>query len=273
MQVGQLKQVTMRFRNTGAAPWVKGVVGKQANLGVFGDTTPYVYPNLDAFYSAMSGDPVAGMSVDNGAKARVLSQSPTISSLLYGDWPTPDRVAVQKEPVVQPGALGTFTFTVRAPLTPGVYQLRLRPVIDGTVWMEDAGAFILVTSLANYHSAWVSQSTYPILHAGETSAPITMVFRNTGGLPWTKGVLGEQVNLGVVGEPTSVATLGANWPAVDRVAIQNESRVAPGGTATFTFTVRAPEKPGIYVLPLQPVVDGIMWLEDQGAFMLVTVLP
>ena len=273
MQAGESQQVTIRFRNTGSAPWVKGVIGEQANLGVFGDGTPYVYPNLDVFYSAMAGDAVAGMTVDSGATARVLSRGTTVWSLLYGDWPTPDRVAVQKEAVVPPGGLGTFTFTVRAPLTPGVYQLRLRPVVDGTVWMEDAGAFILVTSLANYRGAWVSQSGYPTLHVGETSAPISVVFRNTGDLVWTKGAVGEQVNLAFVGDQKSRAAFAVNWPAVDRVAIQTEARVPPGATATFTFQVRAPNKPGTYVLPLQPVVDGTMWLADQGVFVLITVVP
>jgi hypothetical protein len=34
---------------------------------------------------------------------------------------------------------------VRAPSTPGVYAINLRPVIDGVVWMEDQGVFLIVT--------------------------------------------------------------------------------------------------------------------------------
>jgi hypothetical protein len=41
--------------------------------------------------------------------------------------------------------VGTFTFQVRAPVTPGVYAINLRPVIDAVTWMEDQGVFLYVT--------------------------------------------------------------------------------------------------------------------------------
>lgn len=45
--------------------------------------------------------------------------------------------AIQSEATVAPGAVATFTFGVRAPETPGLYRLHLRPVIDGNTWLED----------------------------------------------------------------------------------------------------------------------------------------
>ncbi len=66
---------------------------------------------------------------------------------------------------------------------------------------------------------------------------------------------------------------GEILPAADRVAIQSESRVMPGEYATFTFQVRAPSRAGTYTLRLQPVVDGTMWLEDEGVFILISVVP
>jgi hypothetical protein len=33
---------------------------------------------------------------------------------------------------------------VRAPIARGVYRLNLRPVIDGTVWLEDQGVFWVI---------------------------------------------------------------------------------------------------------------------------------
>jgi hypothetical protein len=97
----------IQFQNTGTLAWVKGAVGQQANLGVVND--------------------------DN-----------TWSGLGVG-WLTPNRVAAQSEAVVNPGALGTFTFQLRAPSTPGVYRIAVRPVIDGTTWMENQGVFLVVT--------------------------------------------------------------------------------------------------------------------------------
>jgi hypothetical protein len=268
----------MHFRNTGTAPWVKGVLGRQANLGVFGDGVPFVYPTADAFYLAMAKDPGMGFSFDRGAASRAAGSAraltvPARGALLAQGWPTEDRPAVQTEDVVAPGQIGTFTFTVRAPLQPGVYPLWLRPVVDGTVWMEDQGIFLLVTSLPDYHAAWVSQSAYPTVKAGQVSPLLSMVFRNTGGAPWVRGIEGAQANLGLVDDWQGWSPFSVEWPVKDRVAMQKEAVVQPGQAGTFSFRVRAPSQPGTYVLRLQPVVDGSMWLEDVGAFLVITVVP
>jgi len=99
--------LTISFTNTGTRPWAKGVAGQQANLGVVGDSEAW-----------------APLGVG---------------------WLTANRVAAQTETTVPPGAVGSFTFQVRAPGTAGVYRIALRPVIDGTTWMEDQGVFLVVT--------------------------------------------------------------------------------------------------------------------------------
>jgi hypothetical protein len=53
------------------------------------------------------------------------------------DWPSPDRVAWQREESVAPGAVGTFTFQVRAPAALGQYEIPLRLVVDGVTWLDD----------------------------------------------------------------------------------------------------------------------------------------
>ena len=55
------------------------------------------------------------------------------------------RVAAQTEATVTPGGVGTFMFQVRAPMTPGLYAIHLRPVIDAVSWMEDEGVFLYIT--------------------------------------------------------------------------------------------------------------------------------
>jgi hypothetical protein len=273
MVPGEIRTVTMRFRNTGVAPWVKGVVGEQANLGVYGEDRPYVYRSADDLFRAIAGDPASGMSFDSTATSRPSPTATQVWGMLNIGWPTADRVAIQQEDVVPPGAIGTFTFRVRAPTEPGSYLLRLRPVIDGTVWMEDEGAFLVVTTMADYHSAWVSQSAYPTLRMGSTSDLITVTFKNTGTLSWLRGRDGRQLNLGVAENAQVWSASSVGWPIFDRVAIQNEDEVKPGQTATFSFQVRAPAKPGTYQLKLRPVVDGATWLDDQGVFVTIVVIP
>ncbi len=234
---GTSTRLTIRFTNSGTASWVRGVAGQQANLGLNGDTTAF-----------------AALGMNDG-------------------WLSANRLATTTEATVGPGQIGTFTFNVRAPVAPGSYRLPLRPVIDGVTWMEDQGVFLVVTSDLGYHSRWAWQSTYPTLHAGQLSAPLSIAFTNTGTRSWVRGVLGQQANLGVNGDDRTWSSLGVGWPTPDRPAIQSEATVAPGGIGTFTFQVRAPSGPGTYAFHLRPVIDGLTWMEDEGVFLIITVIP
>src|SRR5947207_742329 len=106
---------TLRYRNTGARTWARGVAGQQVNLGVVEDATS--------------------------------------KFVLAAGWPSANRVAVQTEPVVGPGAIASFTFRVKAPMTAGIFPLRLRLVADGVTWLEDEDVVTLVTVGATAGSA------------------------------------------------------------------------------------------------------------------------
>ena len=234
---GASTTLTVKFQNTGTATWQKGVAGQQANLGLNGDSLVF-----------------ANLGMNNG-------------------WLSANRLATTVESSVAPGQIGTFTFSVRAPIAPGTYSLPLRPVIDGVTWMEDQGVFMVIVSAASYHSKWVSESPYPTLHVGEVSAPLTLTFMNAGATPWTKGVLGQEARLGINLDDVTWSSLGVGWPLPNRVATQTEATVMAGQTATFTFQVKAPAAPGVYSIHLRPVIDGVTWMEDEGVFLVVTVTP
>jgi len=230
---GAATTYTMRFRNAGTEMWVKGVPARQVNLGVVNDSLAF-------------------------------------TEMAVG-WMSSNRPATTTENTVAPGAVGTFTFTIRAPATLGRYDLPLRPVVDGVTWLEHQGAFVRVTSDLGYHSRWVTQSPFPALDQGATSADLTVTFRNAGTKPWVKGVAGQQANLGIRNDDRTWASLGVGWLSPDRPAAQNEASVAPGQNGTFTFKVKAPQTPSTYVLALRPVIDGLVWMEDEGVFLAVTV--
>jgi glucose/arabinose dehydrogenase len=230
---GATTSYTLTFRNTGTETWRRGVAGKQVNLGI----------------------------VDDSLAFRVMNVG----------WLTDNRPATTVEAVVAPGAIGTFTFTLKAPATPGAYDLPLRLVADGVTWLEHEGVFVRVVSDLGFHSKWLNQSANPTLAPGATSADITLTFRNTGTKPWVKGTLGQQAALGIRNDDRTWASLAAGWPDPTRPALQTEASVAPGATGTFTFKVRAPQAPSTYVLALRPVIDSVTWLEDEGVFVAVTV--
>jgi len=237
MQPAATQSVTLRFRNSGTKTWTRGVVGSQVALGVTGDSTTY---------SAM------GMNAG---------------------WPSANRLAIQNESSVPPGGIASFTFAVKAPFSAGVVSLPVRPVIDGVAWLDDQGVYVPVVTIVNYHSRWLTQSPYPTLRAGQVSGQLSISFLNTGGQTWTRGLLGQEARLGVNRDNETWAGLGVGWPSANRVAFQSEASVPPGSVGTFLFQVRAPMTPGLYAINLRPVIDGVTWMEDQGVFLYVTVIP
>jgi cysteine-rich secretory family protein len=235
MQPASTTQATLLFRNTGTKTWTKGVVGSQVALGVNGDS---------ASFSAL------GMNIG---------------------WPSANRVAVQNEASVGPGAVASFSFSLKAPFSAGTVRIPLRPVIDGVAWLEDQGVFLPVTTVVDYHSRWVSQSAYPVLRVGQISGPLSISFRNAGSQAWIRGTLGQEARLAVNQDNAQWAALGVNWLSANRVAAQTEATVTPGGVVTFTFQVRAPSTPGLYAIHLRPVIDAVSWMEDEGVFLYITV--
>lgn len=164
------------------------------------------------------------------------------------------------------------------------YHVRFDITVAGT-WLTNQWDFSTGTTVSGgggptltvpdsgLHAAWTSQTQVPAMQPASVSQA-TMLFRNTGTKTWTKGVAGSQVALGVNGDSTGFSALGMNvgWPAANRVAVQNEASVGPGGIASFTFSVRAPLSAGTVRIPLRPVIEGVAWLEDQGVFVPVTTV-
>lgn len=110
---GSTASATVAFLNTGSLGWYGGTPGATAFLGTWGPE-----PGQD---------------------------QPSVLGGTATGWPSPNRVAAQPSAYVGPGQVAWFQFTVKAPETPGVYRLALRPVIEGTQWLEDYGVFWYVT--------------------------------------------------------------------------------------------------------------------------------
>lgn len=123
-----------------------------------------------------------------------------------------------------------------------------------------------------WHSSWQSQSPYLVMAPGQV-ADFWIRFTNAGTQPWVRGVWGQQANLGLNGDDRSPYALGmaANWLWEDRIATTTAGVVQPGDIAEFRFSVRAPLARGLYRLNLRPVIDGNVWMEDQGIFWILDV--
>jgi hypothetical protein len=118
------------------------------------------------------------------------------------------------------------------------------------------------------HSQWYTQTVAPVIEVGGT-AVVTIQYRNVGHTPWFKGGPSE-IRLGEVGPRRLPPAMRVDWLTPDRPAAQSESVVHERQLVTFTFKV-AGDAPGTYRLRVQPVVDGVKWLADEGVFVDISV--
>lgn len=62
------------------------------------------------------------------------------SSFANSAWLSPNRAAYADK-IIQPGEVGRFTFTIKAPEQVGTYKEYFRPVVEGITWMNDLGIY------------------------------------------------------------------------------------------------------------------------------------
>ena len=118
---GERSNAVVAFYNSGSRGWVNGRLGEVAYLGTW------------------NGDP-------GQDEPTVLGGNGQLGSPQTG-WPNYNRVAQQPHDYVGPNQVVWFQFTIQAPDRPGFYRLYIRPLVEGAIWMEDAGVYWQVTVL------------------------------------------------------------------------------------------------------------------------------
>ncbi|UHQ23252.1 Ig-like domain-containing protein [Lysobacter sp. 5GHs7-4] len=134
-------------------------------------------------------------------------------------------------------------------LAPGTYNVyAFANVYNGGVVEPDpvevVGQFVITAAPAR-NAQFVSQSV-PIAMAAGQSYAVTVQMKNIGTATWTSGgayKLGSR-------NPVN----GDTW-SLTRVAVPGD--VAPGQTASFTFTTRAPTAPGTYNFQWGMLQEGV----------------
>src|SRR5438093_536453 len=112
---GGAARATLAYINSGSLGWVAGRMGEAAYLGTWAGEPGQDQPSI------LGGDGQLG--------------SPATG------WPRFNRIAQQPAPYVGPGQVAWFQFNLQAPSLPGTYRLYVRPLIEGTTWLEDIGVF------------------------------------------------------------------------------------------------------------------------------------
>ena len=136
--------------------------------------------------------------------------------------------------------------------------------------VDPALALVGAPAAGALHSRWVSQSPLRVVELGDITT-LSISFRNVGSTPWIRGSRAE-ARLGIVNDDRRFFDLGfgESWLAPDRPTAQLESVVSPGSLAIFSFQVRGAVT-GVHRIPVRPLVEGVTWMEDEGAYVEVWV--
>ena len=139
------------------------------------------------------------------------------------------------------------------------------------VWVVTFGSLVDQTySAPAYHATFYAESPFPTVARGQTGEWV-IAFTNSGTTGWDLSKA-TAVRLGTWSPqdaPSMLATPA--WVAANRPAQQTTTWVGPGQQAWFRVQIQAPTAPGVYRLYLRPVIDGVEWLENVGAYVDVSV--
>ena len=229
------------------------------------------------------------------------------NGVLGHGWQASNRISLVNE--TPPGGIGVFTARFNAGAVPsGRYIERFAPVVEGIGWLPNRNINWDITVLPpRDHAAWynhvVSKDTWPTSINGNGDAwhllpgqtvNIKAMIRNAGDTTWNAGG-SRPIRLGTwrpadrgspfaTGGNTRIET-SENWISPARPSgldgrydettknVVPASSIEPGQVAVFSFTLTAPNAPGVYAESFQPVIEGVRWLNDLGAYFPVRVLP
>ncbi|HSE61259.1 MAG TPA: N-acetylmuramoyl-L-alanine amidase, partial [Candidatus Saccharimonadales bacterium] len=220
------KQVTLQFKNTGTATWSNSSPRFFLKTAAPDDRT-----------STYQGD----------------------------DWITSQHAALLNETSVAPGQVGSFTFNMNGSgAPPGSYSYEgFRLVVEGVTELKSYYTVeTLAPTLEWQHVSTSYGSGSSLMSPGQTQT-VTVTAKNTGTATWhNSGDFPMRISTSPQG--ASSPFYHSSWLSGTRMATMNQSTVAPGQNATFTFTVRAPGK-GEYAQRINLVAENRRVADDNGA--------
>lgn len=188
------------------------------------------------------------------------------SGMRDSTWLSANRAGRMVPSVVRPGEIARFNFNFR-PSSGGQFREYFRPVVEHVSWLNDLGIYWDVnvtgsggvsTNPVAYSAQLNSQSQTLILNRGQ-SGTLTVTVTNNGSSTWSVGQTNGEVKIGTAGprDRTSVFK-SSSWLSSNRV-MSVPTNVPPGGSASLTFSVTAPNTPGNYAETFQLVSEYITW--------------
>jgi hypothetical protein len=197
------------------------------------------------------------------------------SSAFANGWPAPNRADVLNQASVAPDGTGSFTLSLKAPLSPGNYTESFTPIAEGVAWLNAPVTFNITVLPPSYTWQMVGQTfsvaggSTTALNAGDVinaepgdSISLNLTAKNTGNTTWGPSI-DFPTKLGLWTPETSSRFTTGSWPAPNRAASIGGT-VAPNANGTFALTLQAPY-PGDFTEYFNAVAEGRSWFNDIGA--------
>ncbi|MSU76243.1 N-acetylmuramoyl-L-alanine amidase [Patescibacteria group bacterium] len=211
------------------------------------------------------------------------------SGFRHSSWKSPNRVgtfagkmvsgSLQAASTIAPGETARWQFTVGNVGVPdGTFKEYFQPVAEGYTWfVRPGGIHWLMTSIGDvYTYQWITQSYNVPTEPGQ-SQTLTLDAKNTGNVDW-KSNGANPVRLGTYRPRDRTSTLNhSSWinssrPSsfIGRVegggSVTATDTIAPGETARFSFTAKAPNHPFVGNEYFNLVAEGKTWMNDLGIY-------
>jgi hypothetical protein len=195
---------------------------------------------------------------------------------LHRIWKAPNGVIDWDHPItsITPsnGANSTAVITNYEPLEIGRLDFHTNAQDSSGAWSNGASITVWVNGLIN-GSTFISQSINGVSNptsvslGNNQSLPVLITFKNSGTKPWTSNATPHQL-------ASTIVNSDVTWSA-QRVGLPAQTIPAeplPGNTATFSFNLVGPVKPGTYQFQWQMIEDQIQWFGPLTPAVTVTVL-
>ncbi|HEX3028929.1 MAG TPA: leucine-rich repeat protein [Clostridia bacterium] len=142
----------------------------------------------------------------------------------------------------------TFTFTMKAPSTPGTYTTDWQMLKEGVAWFGKALTKQIKVISSQPNDAVIVSDTIPANMTAGQSYTVSVTLKNIGSNTWTAAA---NYRLGAVGNSDPFATPRQTITTGEAIGVNQEK--------TFTFTMKAPSTPGTYTTDWQMLKEGVAW--------------
>jgi len=170
----------------------------------------------------------------------------------------PTKVNLNSGESVKPGQSRIFKFKITAPSKTGFYTLQAKMSQGGKTFGEASKTVDLVVETHVHRVKFISQLLPETMETGQ-EYNVVVQFKNTGSATWDRS---KGYKLGI--------RSGKKAWNLSRVKLDNSSVVTTNDLATFRFSLKAPDKAGIYPVQWQ-MLRGNKWFGEKTPIQHVSV--